>query len=208
MTTRSAGACSLCGERRNKGVMPRHLAECAPKHDPASGAGAEWIHLRVEGGGPYWLDAEARADAKLEDLDHFLRRMWLECCGHMSAFYIDGGRSEHPMHVAVGTIFGSRGTVVRYEYDFGSTTELRLRALAARTSRSDKRTRVRLLARNEAPRFTCGACEQPATQICPFWEGDNPFLCDAHSDDHNCDDADCHLPVVNSPRMGVCGYTG
>jgi len=65
MATQSVGICSLCGERRNKGGMSRHLAECAPKHDPASGASAEWVRLRVEGGGPFWLDVEARADAKL-----------------------------------------------------------------------------------------------------------------------------------------------
>jgi len=126
----------------------------------------------------------------------------------MSAFYLAGGRSEYPKRAPVGVIFGARGSVVRYEYDFGSTTELRLRALAERTGRADKKTRVRLLARNESPRFTCDECGQPATRICPFSDGENPFVCDAHSDQHVCDDADCHLPVVNSPRMGVCGYTG
>jgi len=208
MKPQSVGICSLCGERRSKDAMPAHLAECAPQHAPARGTGVEWIGLRVEGGGPFWLNVEAHAEATLKDLDQFVRHIWLECCGHMSAFYKAGGRSEYPMHAAVGTIFAARRIVVRYEYDFGSTTELWLRALATRTGRADKRTRVRLLARNEAPQFTCATCKQPATQICPFWDGDNPFLCAAHSGAHDCDDADCHLPVVNSPRMGVCGYTG
>jgi hypothetical protein len=31
----------------------------------------------------------SKADAILSRLDHFLRDIWLECCGHLSAFRID-----------------------------------------------------------------------------------------------------------------------
>ena len=212
MASQPVGICSLCGERKGKRAMARHLAECAPNHDPARGASAEWVHLRVEGGGPYWLDVEARSDATLADLDDLLRRLWLECCGHMSAFFVAGRRSEryseYSMDAPVAAVFGQRGAAARYEYDFGSTTELLVRGLARRTARGGGKTLVRLLARNEAPLVTCDECGQPAAQICPFWEGENPFVCSVHADDHACEDADCHLPVVNSPRMGVCGYTG
>jgi len=34
------------------------------------------------------------------------------------------------------------------------------------------------------------------------------FFCDAHADEHRCDGEEAILPIVNSPRMGVCGYTG
>jgi hypothetical protein len=33
------------------------------------------------------------------------------------------------------------------------------------------------------------------------------FCCGAHAPDHDCGE-DMLLPVVNSPRMGVCGYSG
>ena len=36
----------------------------------------------------YWLFLEMDHSAKLEDLDHFLRETWLECCGHLSTFTI------------------------------------------------------------------------------------------------------------------------
>jgi hypothetical protein len=200
------GVCGLCGEHKSKSAMQRHLADCAPRHDPAKGAGAEWIALRVEGGGPYWLDLEVRADARLEVLDAFLRRIWLECCGHMSAFSAGRG-DELPMNRPVQAVFADRGTALRHEYDFGSTTELLLKAVGRRTGRSAK-SPVRLLARNEPPQLTCGQCGERATDVCPFSEDDNPFLCEAHAPDHDCGESDCHLPVVNSPRMGVCGYTG
>lgn len=47
--------------------------------------------LRVEGEhGLYWLGVEAKASARLRHLDQFLRRIWLECCGHLSKFEIAG----------------------------------------------------------------------------------------------------------------------
>jgi len=39
-----------------------------------------------------------------------------------------------------------------------------------------------------------------------IYERDNPFLCDAHAAE--LEDDWVLLPVVNSPRMGVCGYEG
>jgi len=45
--------------------------------------------------------------------------------------------------------------------------------------------------------------------VCPFCIdfGDAVF-CDAHAAAHEHADEEVYLPVVNSPRMGVCGYTG
>ena len=34
------------------------------------------------------------------------------------------------------------------------------------------------------------------------------IVCDAHAAAHEHADEEVYLPVVNSPRMGVCGYTG
>jgi len=47
-----------------------------------------------------------------------------------------------------------------------------------------------------------------ATQICPFSYDEDSFFCDDHSDDHDCEGPECHLPVADSPRMGVCAYAG
>ncbi|GIW34665.1 hypothetical protein [Meiothermus sp.] len=73
---------------------------------------------------------------------------------------------------------------------------------------------LRLLARNEPPVWPCSVCGQPATQIdteCAY-ELESPFFCEAHAQEHiqQKHDGDDYmlLPVVNSPRMGVCGYEG
>ena len=52
------------------------------------------VHLVVGGryAPMYWLHLDASAEATLEDLDGYLRKCWLECCGHRSAFRL-GERS-------------------------------------------------------------------------------------------------------------------
>jgi hypothetical protein len=94
-----------------------------------------------------------------------------------------------------------------YAYDYGSTTVLRLKVVAQHHAPS-RRDAVRLLARNDAPVWSCTECDDPATSLCAYCRYEGPaFLCEAHVDDHECGD-EAMLPVVNSPRMGVCGYTG
>ena len=67
--------------------------------------------------------------------------------------------------------------------------------------------KIELLARNNMPDFRC-KCGKPATDVCTecLWEG-NGFLCEKCAKSHECGE-DMLLPVVNSPRMGMCGYTG
>jgi len=45
-------------------------------------------HLQVQDdwGGDFWLHLEMPGKATLEDLDYYLRAIWLECCGHLSQF--------------------------------------------------------------------------------------------------------------------------
>jgi len=91
-------------------------------------------------------------------------------------------------------------------YDFGSSTEL----VVSHTGviEAAMRERIRVVARNEAPSWPCEVCEQPATVLCvECADGDGGFFCATHASQHGCGE-DMLLPVVNSPRMGVCGYTG
>ena len=58
------------------------------------------------------------------------------------------------------------------------------------------------------PAFACVECGRPATQLCSccIYE-EYAFYCDECGEEHECGE-DMMLPVVNSPRMGVCGYCG
>lgn len=223
--TTSTGTCALCGYQSSKAGMTRHLKTCPGKHD-ASGKGraARLFHLRVESAESplYWLDLEIKASATLMQLDDFLRAIWLECCGHLSAFEIAGLQYSPDVDMAGDDFFdpiGDYGLNVKlaevlepgmsfsHEYDFGSTTYLKLSVKGEREGRIG-RDSLRLLARNDPPEWVCQICGKPAAHIHTeeLWDSDNPFYCEAPAEEHGDDWA--LLPVVNSPRMGVCGYTG
>ena len=115
---------------------------------------------------------------------------------------------DESMDVRLGEALGP-GRTFLHEYDFGSTTELKLRVLGEREEPLPARTpAVTLLARNQPPEAVCDMCGEPATQICTeciYEEGG--LLCAAHAGNHACGE-EMLLPLVNSPRAGVCGYTG
>jgi hypothetical protein len=217
----SAGVCALCGEKASAAKMAAHLRRCAPSHDAPKGAAVplHQLHVQATYSPVFWLDIEAKSGATLRQLDQFLRRIWLECCGHLSAFRI-GSQTYSVALESMFTIFeGQRsmsarladalppqGRPFRYEYDFGSTTDLTLRVTGSRPGVIG-RPAVRLLARNEAPVWPCATCGAPATGICAnCLDENNPFACSKHERQHACGEDSAFLPVVNSPRMGVCAY--
>lgn len=223
--TVSFGQCTACRQTVAKQSVSRHLATCTQRQaldrELPAGRGKQreipLLHLVVEGRTlpQYWMHLEIPADASLKHLDQFLRDIWLECCGHLSAFTIAG------VHYAVlaDPEFGDRGMTGKagallapgatafYEYDFGTTTELQLRSLAERQGTA-RGYGVRVLARNQPPDIPCEECGQPATQVCSqcIWEGAG-WVCESHAKEHACGE-DMLLPVVNSPRVGMCGYVG
>lgn len=208
------GVCAICKTTVSKRGMKKHLKghlEENGKNLKTTGGQkppAKLFHLLVEGygisGDLYWMHLKALGSARLRDLDRFLRDTWLECCGHMSAFSDKEGDIE--MGEKLGNIL-MPGQELVYEYDFGSPTELRL-TVVSEFEGSMKKGQVEILARNEAPQIKCGRCENPATTICVecIYDGGG-WLCDKCARKHGCD-KEMFLPVVNSPRSGVCGYTG
>jgi len=203
------GKCGLCGHITAKTQMSRHLASCAPARD-GKGQRDRFVQLRLEAAGDsrYWLQVEARQDATLKQLDALLRRVWLECCGHMSAFHL--GDAEPSMRSKVGAVFHAQGLRFEHEYDFGDTTVLKGKVLGAREG-APGRSAVRVLARNLPLQWSCATCGAEAVVICPFCVHDdqsNCLFCESHAGSHPCAKEEVFLPVVDSPRMGVCGYTG
>lgn len=219
------GSCALCGYQSSKAGLTRHLKSCPGAHDGTRGRAAKLWQLRAEDAysTPYWLDIEVKESATLADLDAFLRDIWLECCGHLSAFDINRHRytvhyelddemdflrdpDERGMTIKLAEVL-SPGLKFTHEYDFGSTTALTLKVTAEREGRIG-RAPLRLLARNDAPSWPCRVCGEAATQLHTeeLYDEENPFYCDLHAEARS--DDELFLPVVNSPRMGVCGYSG
>ncbi|MCJ7700389.1 MAG: plasmid pRiA4b ORF-3 family protein [Anaerolineales bacterium] len=221
-TKQSYGFCEICGHRTTKGHMLTHLQKCLGNQAEMKGDLSQLVQLRIEVVylPMYWLDIEMKADATLMDLDNFLRGIWLECCGHMSQFHIKDYHYLEPyeasyqiwsqegsMDIVLSAALGHETDSFEYEYDFGSTTHLKLRVVAKRGGQTNK-DGLRLLARNEQPDWRCTKCDQPAKHICVYCAyEDEAVFCDNHWEEHGCDE-EYSLPVVNSPRTGVCGYTG
>ncbi len=201
----SFGICEVCGTRIGKASMAAHLRKCLPR--AGDGATVDGLLIRVQATGApmYWMDCAVRVDANLKHLDTLLRRTWLECCGHLSEFST-GDRGRIGMSVVIEKALSSTRNRVAYEYDFGSTTALVISHLGCIGAALGKP--VRVVARNEPPVWACDVCREPATSICTQCVYDERgFCCAKHATKHSCG-TDMLLPVVNSPRMGVCGYTG
>jgi hypothetical protein len=204
----SFGVCQACGARKGKAAMFAHVQDCMPRQVGAGSSRAPepLLLLRAEARGRpmFWLDVAVKREGKLKDVDRFLRHIWLECCGHMSEFST-GTHRKVSMNAKVSDALGA-GDRLDYVYDFGSSTELLVRLLGGVNASS--KGAVRLAARNEPPMWPCDACGKAATAVCAqcLYEGKG-FCCAAHAPDHDCGE-NMLLPVVNSPRMGVCGYTG
>ena len=212
--TQTSGTCLLCQQNFKKGSMTRHYAKCLAEH---KGAGkGRFFHVIVAGGPDYWLHLAVPVEATLMQLDSFLRKKWLECCGHLSAFRIGAtsyeiapdsswGPPAKSMEVKAEKILRP-GLEFMHEYDYGSTTELDLKVAGLYEGASGKN--IELLAENDAPLIPCSSCDEPAVNFCSecLWEGEG-CLCEEHSAAHECGD-EMFMPVVNSPRTGVCGYSG
>lgn len=205
------GRCVYCGKLYTGGGMSRHLASHLAKLPSAKGKQA--LHLKVNDRyGPYFLHLLMDGKAPLERLDDFLRAIWLECCGHLSQFAYGRWEEELPMHLPAGRLF-EPGSGLHYAYDFGSTTELVIKCLHIYPIELPADQDVYLLSRNEPLQRPCDHCrQQPAEWICSVHVSDEEMhFCGACSETHQaeCPDAEyALLPVVNSPRMGVCAYDG
>ncbi len=218
---KTTGKCLFCSGEFEKRNMAKHLTLCEKRSESIKKSKSDeskTFLIRAEGRyqPEYWLFLEVKADARLKDLDGFLRDIWLECCGHMSSFQIDkteygtdpyGEMGFRSMNIQIEKVVEA-GTKFHHSYDFGSTTELALKVISEQEgSKSGKP--VKLSARNNPPQIKCHSCDKAATQICSecLWSDEDSIFCDKCAESHECD-SEMFLPVVNSPRVGVCRYTG
>jgi len=215
----SEGVCRFCLKTFSGSAIGKHLQSCKAKKERDAEENARTkkpgkiFHVKIVAYGQFWLHIEMKASSKLSDLDEFLRSIWLECCGHLSQFVIDGqaympsyvGDLEEmdaeSMEVQLGKLLDVKDKF-EYEYDFGYTTHLTGQIVSERVGALKEK--VRILARNRIPEVVCIECGKPAVQYCTDCE---EFYCQPCLDAHECGD-EMALPVVNSPRTGVCGYTG
>lgn len=219
-TKQTSGTCSLCNSSFSKTKMKAHLGSCKQKQAVPAGKQAPtkkafMILVRGISLYEYWIYFEVPANIYLKRIDDFLRDTWVECCGHLSKFTInqktynstpDAYFDDLSMNYSLYKLM-EQGTTFNYEYDFGSTTQLKLKVISEYQI-EDADSSIKILARNDPPLIVCENCGNPATYICAYCKYmDEGWLCDECASVHECGE-EMLLPVVNSPRVGVCGYVG
>ncbi|MFT4152712.1 hypothetical protein [Parafilimonas sp.] len=245
-TQTSYGICLYCNKQVSKAQANRHMQKHISDKTSTNKPGKSFL-LKIEpdprwGSNPYFLSVWVDGNADMGDMDDFLRAIWLECCGHLSAFtnkklkrangsmwdffeaqeLLENGKTkacEEMMEEINGEIPKDRrlkdalrkDMKIDYDYDFGSTTKLQITVFDEYPVKADDA--IVLLTRNEPPVIVCQACgKAPAAVMCTACYDDDNFFCAKCAKQHakTCGDFEDYagMPVVNSPRMGVCGYTG
>lgn len=198
--------------------MARHLPSCEARAeavraaDQAPGEDHPLLHLQVQDAwdGDYWLQLEMDGTATLKHLDQYLRAIWLECCGHLSQFTTDGWGGKVAFGRKAADVL-QPGSELTHIYDFGTESVTLIRAIAARAGKRTSPHPIALMARNATPLYPCQECGAAATHLCQEcqYEDEQPgLLCDAHVEGHPHVDYGEPFPLVNSPRIGLCGYAG
>ncbi len=217
--TQTQGSCVFCGRQMTRSGLAKHLASCPQRQaaiqtaNEGSGQTQRLYHLQVQDawGGDFWLHLEMNGSATLADLDHYLRAIWLECCGHLSQFSIGGWSGREIGKKRRADQVFQPGLVLTHIYDFGTSSETLIKVVGVREGKPLTRHPIYLMARNDIPQVECQVCGQPAAYLCQecmYEEGASGFLCEEHVQDHPHEDYGEPIPLVNSPRLGMCGYDG
>lgn len=215
----SRGTCLYCKQELTKSSMTKHWDKCPGRLQALQTAdqnpkpAQKLYHVRVEDAydKDFWLDLEISGSTNLTEIDHYLRVIWLECCGHLSKFYIGQKYEvEAPMSKQVSDAF-SLNTNLVHIYDFGSSSETNIKLLAVREGQPLTNHPITLMARNLMPVALCYFCGQPAQFYCMeciVEHGRSGLLCQHHADEDEHTEFGGVGKLYNSPRMGMCGYDG
>ena len=216
--TTIAGVCNICLQTVSGDRIRQHLIRCIldrtglrPAQNPRRRDGRriarKTAHISVRAPArPHWMELGVRCDATLRDLDQFLRAVWLECCGHLSHFTINGveysimvpmpgenryfepesEREERWCHMGKSINAAIPPlTTFHYEFDYGSTTELELEHRAVFDELTQAISPAQLwhggkivILAESHPQQTCLRCGRPA-----HWK-----LAPQHDEDEDYDD--------------------
>lgn len=188
--------------------------------------------LMTASSGSYWVVFKVPTNTTVQQMDQFLRDMWLgEPCAHSSQFRVVSSNHQmlpadpikamlesdrthsHTSAASLGSLVVV-GDALEYTYDQRCPTEVHLEVLALCVGTQDpmleKIGEVEVLARNIPPRILCqgsasdgSLCHRPAARVCLICESGGNFFC-TEVGHKTCSHKT--LPLLNSPRMGCCSY--
>lgn len=125
----SQGKCIYCDKAFSLRGMITHLKNHLNAEQTANPTTekAYFLNIKAE---EYFLEVLVKGKAVFEELDTFLRAIWVECCDHLSNF------SHKQFEIDMSDKFQdilSPGLIFRYDYDYGSTTSFNLEVAGVST---------------------------------------------------------------------------
>ncbi len=213
------GKCYFCDKILGRVAMEKHLSVCEKREEKTAKNNPNNIRMfqlfiQCLYAKDFWMYIGINPEKPFLLLDEFLRKIWLECCNHLSMFEVNGVRySSHPegeISLRIKLYKSIRvGTTFLYKYDFGNSTDIKIIVEKEYKGLLPEDKNIEVLARNEIPNVKC-KCGNNPKYICSkcMKKGlDDYLFCESCLEYHQCE-RESVLPFVNSPRVGICNYKG
>ena len=208
------GQCLICRGSYTATGMTSHMK----RHILEAGGDRRYYVIRIDAGqgSPFWMYVQVKGSSTLQDMDIFLRDVWLECCQHASSFTIDNRTYHMPdMDIPICDVLHELTSFV-HQYD---TTTLRLGVirissrLFAEPSLADGRLnpalaghKVSVLAIHDTVQFRCRYCQRPSSMVCTgFIMNGEGVICPQCVQQYGYDISKMRR-ALQSPRVGQCRY--
>jgi len=211
------GICYYCNKELTERTIKRHMKNCSEmkkvieeKMKDTKGVRNQFIISLKDKyeSNVYCIYVSIDANLQLQHLDRFIRDIWVECCGHLSAFYIDreiyndNSDEQYEMNVYLKDVLDVNKKF-EYQYDFGSTTHLILEVVDM-IKVPKEFSQIEIIARNNEEKYKCYKCNDEAKYF--NWNTDE-WVCETCSEGIDEEELE-EVDYCNSPRDGVCGYVG
>lgn len=181
------GKCYYCNKELTERTIKRHMKSCSMMKNRIEESIAKNGKLRKQfiiaikpkyDKNEYCIYLSIDGTLGLVHIDQFIRDVWVECCGHLSAFVIKKKfYQDNEMNIRLNEIL-SVGEKFQYEYDFGSTTYLELEVVDIINVSKDF-TQIEIIARNNEIISEFNYCNSPRDGVCGYEgnkEAENKYL--------------------------------
>ena len=199
--------CKFCNKKFGKKAFDTHLSECiSNSQNNKSGYLIEFMSQSEITNKDYSIFAIFGTKCKFSHIDNFLKRIWCECCGHMSTLDVYESINDDELiqkEIKFDILISKYELAYQftYEYDMGTTTTIYFR-IVKKLDGNDNNLNIDLVYQNEPFKLKCKfKCKKEALYTYEY-----DIICEECK--NNVDEPECVLHIVNSPRVGMCGYEG
>ncbi len=197
--------CTFCNTKFGIKAFKNHLEDCISEtQNTKSGYLIEFSSSSYITKKYYSMFAIFGLNCTFKHIDKFLKNKWCECCNHMSILNVCCLTNDKfncdsiKFNILISKY--ENADHFNYEYDMGTTTKITFKIIK-KLDGIETNNNVELVYQNEVHKLKC-KCKKEALFIY-----EDALVCKECSlliDE----DEEIFTPIVNSPRIGLCGYVG